>query len=207
MTTDHITATHAADITKSLLNANIDHPDAWIPIQRSDLDIIAAVIARALQLEANIANMLTLLNGSVAAAPNAPAPPEPWKCTLPPMPKPRAELTATDIARNVGAIDWLQIAYDHEDLDAAHTTYVRHLAEGNLTWRKLEEQTRHNLVYWIIYRIQVALDDETITASLYDRMAPAWAAKASALYKTKPFTEWVSDAKEKYASLAEPFRG
>ena len=205
MTTDHITATHAADITKSLLNANIDHPDAWIPIQRSDLDIIAAVIARALQPEANIANMLTLINGSVAAVATPAAVPTAIKGPVAYHPLP-AELTATDIAQNVGDLDWLQIAYDHEDLDAAHTTYVKHLAEGNLTWRKLEEQTRYNLIYWIIYRIQVALDDETITASLYDRMAPAWAAKASALYKTKPFTEWVSEAMEKHAVPAEPFR-
>lgn len=37
-------------------------------------------------------------------------------------------------------------------------------------------------------------------------MKPDWATKASALYKTKLFTEWVVDAMEAYAIAAAPFR-
>lgn len=187
MTTDHITQT-AINIAQNLLDENIDHPDAWIPVKRSDLDIMSAAFERYRQLEANLANMLTLLNGSVAATPTA-------------------ELTATDIARNVGQppnIDWL--AWADDDLLTQYARFVERLIDGNVTWRKLEDKTKLHLTYWIIYRIQRALGDETITVDLYDAMKPDWAVKASSLYRTKPFTEWVVDAMEAYAIAAAPFR-
>ena len=189
MTTDRITAT-AINIAQNLLDENIDHPDAWIPVKRSDLDIMSAAFERYRQLEANLANMLTLLNGSVA-----------------PSAAPAAQLTATDIAQNVGRppnIDWL--AWADEDLLTQYARFVEHLIDGNVTWRKLELQTKLHLTYWIIYRIQRQLGDETITVDLYDAMKPDWATKASSLYKTKPFTEWVVDAMEAYAIAAAPFR-
>lgn len=84
MTTDRITAT-AINIAQNLLDENIDHPDAWIPVKRSDLDIMSAAFERYRQLETNLANMITLLNGSVAAIATPPAAPA---HPLPPRPEP-----------------------------------------------------------------------------------------------------------------------
>lgn len=190
MTTETSTAVTALQIVQRALDENIDIADVWIPVRRYDMDTIAFALARASKLEANLANMLTLLNGSVA-----------------PSAAPAAELTATAIAQNVGQppnIDWL--AWADEDLLTQYARFVEHLVDGNVTWRKLELQTKLHLTYWIIYRIQRQLGDETITVDLYDAMKPDWATKASALYKTKPFTEWVVDAMEAYAIAAAPFR-
>lgn len=162
MTTETSTAVTALQIVQRALDENIDIADVWIPVRRYDMDTIAFALARASKLEANLANMLTLLNGSVA-----------------PSAAPAAELTATAIAQNVGQppnIDWL--AWADEDLLTQYARFVEHLVDGNVTWRKLELQTKLHLTYWIIYRIQRQLGDETITVDLYDAMKPDWATQS-----------------------------
>lgn len=195
MTIDH-TATGALRIVQGLLDENIDLHDAWIPVRRHELDTIAFALARSTSLEANLANMLTLLNGA------APVIQPPATAVILPAAgignhDPQGEKPAADL-------DWLQLAA--QDLDTQHLRFVEALERDVLSWRKLEDRTKHNLTRWIIWRIQHALDDETVTVNLYDALKPDWAVSASALYQTKPFSEWVVDSMEKHAIMAAPFR-
>lgn len=189
MTTDIIAAT-SIDIVRQLLDENLDHPDAWIPVKRSDLDIMAAAFERYRQLEANLANMIYMLNGAATVT----TPPAAAYTRLPAVEFPIAF-----------EIDWFALAGD--DLDTQHARFVEHLTDGNITWRKLEDTTKRRLIYWIIWRIQHTLNDETITVNYYEAMKPDWAPKASSLYKHQPFSDWVVDAMEAHDTESCPFRG
>ena len=189
MTPDH-TATAALGIVESLLAENIDLHDAWIPIRRQDLSTVAFALKRAGALEANLANMLIMLNGAAPVI----QPPATAR-TLPDATEPDPELDDTSDGPPLTDHDWLQLA--EAELGRNYAGYLAALGAGNLTWRKLEDDTQTNIILWMLWVLH--RKHGRVTGPIWDRHRPHGIIKAAAMYNRMPFVEWVELALSKYA--------
>ena len=183
MTPDH-TATAALGIVESLLAENIDLHDAWIPIRRQDLSTVAFALKRAGALEANLANMLIMLNGAAPVIqPSATA-----------FATPAADDAMPDTAEepepdtdDAQALNWINVAYAAQG--AAFATWFIHLDSGNLSWRKLEPETQRTLILFAIATLHDRFGK--FTGPLWDAHKPDGLPNATTLYQTMPMGEWL----------------
>lgn len=194
MTTENSSAVTAIDITQRLLTESIDISDVWIPMRRSELDVINAALKRFMQLDANIANMLTLLNG---AAPGTPSPSS--APAYHPLPDDLAQDDTPDdepAPDDDAAFDWPAIAEQLTGL-TQYAGYFAHLAAGSLTWRKLEKHTQQTMILIVIQGLHDRYGK--VTGPIYEKHRPDGMPKTTTLYSHMPFTDWVDLALRTFA--------